>query len=122
MVDMLQAGAAWLESQRLANLTTAAVYQRGGSGGTTVPVNVTWGQTGANVVDEQNVGLRTQIRDALIAVSELATLTPPKPISGDQIIMTGLPTYEVDETADGIWRYSDRYKLRFRIHLKQVTS
>ena len=67
---MLEQASAWLEAQRLKELSVPAVYVR--KDGTQIPVNVTPGQTLFRAEDQYGVTVRTESRDFLVAASELA--------------------------------------------------
>ena len=122
MVDLLQKGMAWLESQRTKFMTQSVVYQRGED---SVEVPATIGTTVFNVDDGDGALLKFEARDYLILAADLLldgnAILPKRgdcirETSGSQVF-----TYEVMAPGDEpCWRWSDGYRQTLRIHTKQT--
>lgn len=121
MVDLLQRGAAWLESQRRAHLVTSIVYRRGAE---SVEVDATIGRTPFETVNEDGLPIVIEARDYLIARAELLLgAVPVTPQSGDVVEETdddGTPhRYEVMPFGnEPCCRFTDAYRLAWRVHTK----
>ncbi|MGA3067723.1 MAG: hypothetical protein ABSF29_12845 [Tepidisphaeraceae bacterium] len=123
-MDQLNSAANWLESVRLQSESTPATYVRAGIS-QSPQVNVTWGATRSEVEISEGIGVRAQVRDALVSLADLVAtgMNPPFPKSGDRIVMAGAPAYQVMELGtEGAWRWSDNLRTRLRVHLKEVGS
>ncbi|MGH7143111.1 MAG: hypothetical protein ACREJ2_03135 [Planctomycetota bacterium] len=122
MGDLLADGSAWLESQRTAHLSGPVVYRRGADA---VTVQATIGRTVFRVDKGYGITERTEARDFLILVADLVlNAVAIQPKAGDQVIETAgvkLFTYEVmSPDGEPCWRYSDAYRLTYRVHMKLV--
>lgn len=125
MVDLLGAGARWLERQRIAYLTRSVVYRRQISGTTVViPLLATVGKTTFEVVSAGGVVERVESRDYLISLTALGPLGIP--LRGDRIIEDiGSTRHTAEVSAPGReahWRWSDPNRLCYRIHTKHLTT
>jgi hypothetical protein len=122
MPDLLEQGAAWLESQRTRHMARIVTYVRGEG---RVDVAATIGKTTFEQADEYGVIHRTESRDFLVLTAVLVlagTSTLPK--AGDRIRETaGDQVFVYEVLAPGgepPWRYSDPYRKTLRIHTKHV--
>ncbi len=115
VANFLKTGVTWLESMRNTHLTESVTYTRVGAVGRTIPA--TPGRGDGDDLIETEVSITAQIKDFLIAVSELdesGTFVPPR--KGDTITWNG-HLYEVAEIGmNPCWRYSDDYEQRVRVH------
>jgi len=123
MVDLLQTGNAWLQSQRKQFMSHPVTYTRGLY---SVNVSATVGQTIFRLSDDYGAAIRTVSRDYLITAGDLvlngSSVTPEQGDEIVEIIDGKMVTHEVmgpggDEPD---WRYSDADQLTFRIHTKEV--
>lgn len=118
MDDLLRKAMAWLDQQCQEHRSQSVTYRRGEQ---TFVVLAMVGQTGFEQGDEAGAVIRQQVRDYLIRTVDLQLGLPER---GDQILEAAgdqLLVYEVLPLGDEpSWRYSDPYRLRVRIHTKQV--
>lgn len=113
MADLLQTGSAWLESQRTSHCAGLVEYRRSE---TTTEVHATYGMTKFEVADESGLTVNSHVWDFLILAEELGF----EPVAGDVVAANGRQ-YEVMPLAgDGCWRWSDPYRVTFRIHTKDL--
>lgn len=124
MSDLLQQGAAWLDSQRHGKMTQTVEYFRGVN---SVELAATIGRTEFDQADESGFIQQLESRDFIIRVSDLvisAATVQPQP--GDRIKETngsGIEVYEVMAFGgEPPWRYSDLYRIAYRIHTKHVAT
>lgn len=124
MSDLLEKGQQWLADQLTTRAAQTVVYARDGD---EVSAPATIGQTTFEHDDGQGTVIRTQVRDYLIDTGKLVLAgqtTQPKP--GDQIRETAGDTtftYEVMAIAgEPCWRYSDPFRIKFRIHTKLISE
>jgi hypothetical protein len=125
MSNLLQSGSAWLAAQQKTNASTLVTYQRGGAAGQTVQVSVAIGRTEQETVSNEGAIVETQTKDFLIVAADLVLSSiAVQPKAGDQIVWTDGSVYEVMDMGAGIgpWRWSDDYRIRYRIHTKQVNA
>ncbi len=122
MMDLLGKGAAWLEQQRTKFAAQEVYYLRGDS---SVVLRATVGRSIFDQTGSDGLVSRTETRDYLILAADLLiddVADTAKP--GDQIIEGGLEDgfiYEVMAMPDEpCWRWSDQYRLTYRIHTKYV--
>ncbi len=113
-MDLLQETAEWIESVRLAALSSPTCYLR--KDGSCVKVNATLGKTVFRAENEYGVTVRTETRDFLISVDDL----PDDPEGGDTILYDRR-IYEV-LAPNGVpaWRWSGTSHLVRRIHTKEI--
>ena len=120
----LASGVDWLfdvlKSTAAAGVTVT--YQRGEQ---QAQLTAVVGQTIFEQTDEYGIINRTESRDFLIAVEDLALDGQPiEPARGDRIIetdSTGTHTYEVMAPGDEPpWRFSDPHRQVYRIHTRQI--
>jgi len=113
MGDLLRQGSQWLEQQRIAHCSSQVAYRHGHL---ELSVNATFGSTQAEVEDGYGMTMTMQVVDFLINADELGF----EPAKGDVIVAMGT-AYEVLPIGnEDCWRWSDRYRTRFRIHTKDV--
>ena len=111
---MLEQASAWLEAQRLKELSVPAVYVR--KDGTQIPVNATPGRTLFRAEDQYGVTVRTESRDFLVAASELSA----EPERGDSILYNGCRYEVLAPNGEPVWRWSGAYRWTRRIHTKEI--
>jgi len=125
---MLETGNAWLQAQRKASMAKTVTYRRGAA---SVAVQATIGQTAFDIDQGDGAPVAFQSRDYLITVADLvlsAALAIPQ--EGDTIeetVTVGAVTttykHEVARFgAEECYRYSDPYRITFRIHTKLMTE
>ncbi len=113
MANLLKKAAGWLEARRVAYASSPVEYRRDN---TTRPVNATVGKTSFEGLDESGFTIEADARDFLILASELG-LTPK---ADDRVVFDGREYQVADFGADGCWRWSDDYRLTYRIHTKDI--
>ncbi len=115
----LKTASDWLQDVVAAHNGISVTYRRGSAASV---VTATPGSTVFRFNDEYGRTVRTESRDFLIAVSDLAALTEPE--RGDQIEETQdgvVYTYEVlAPNSEPCWRYSGPFRKIYRIHTKLV--
>lgn len=112
MGDLLASGAAWLEQQRTKHLTSNVMYVRGD---VQVAVPATIGRTKYEADDGHVVRVEFTDRDFLILAADLVLAgQPTEPQRGD-LIREGNREFEVLD-----WRYSDPYRVTWRITTTEV--
>ncbi len=111
---MLEQASAWLEAQRMKELSVPAVYVR--KDGTQTQVNATPGRTLFRAENQYGVTVRTESRDFLVAASEL----PDEPERGDAIVYAGNRYEVLAPNGEPVWRWSGSYRWTRRIHTKEI--
>ena len=127
MGDLLDRGAAFLDSQRHQHLSRPVLYRRGTD---EKEVQATIGKTEFEQVDDVGgAGLihRVESRDFLVRTAELDLGAGPiLPRAGDQVretVGTSVFVYEVNAPGgQPPWRYSDPYRRVLRIHTKHIAT
>lgn len=124
MIDMLDAGSAWLEGQRKSFLAKTVNYQRGVN---SVALAATVGKTLFAIDDGNGAIINYESRDFLILAADLILNTfVVLPQRADLITeMVGSSTFTYEVCAPGKepdWRYSDSYRRSLRIHTKLIGS
>lgn len=125
MGDLLDRGAAFLDTQRHQHLSRPVIYRRGTD---EKEVQATIGKTEFEQVDDVGgAGLihRVESRDFLVRTAELDLGAGPiLPRAGDQVretVGTAVFVYEVNAPGgQPPWRYSDPYRRVLRIHTKHI--
>lgn len=126
MADVLQSGMSFLASQMKSYAGQTVTYTPLGS--TAITLTATVGSSILKLSDEYgNVQIYRTERDYLIAQADLVQgVTVVIPQKGDRIThIEGSKTniYEVQApTGEPVWRWSDSYRYRRRIHTKLVSS
>ncbi len=122
MGDMLDRGAAFLESQRHQHMTRSVVYRRGTD---EKEVLATIGKTEFEQADDSGLIHRVESRDFLVRTEDLdlgAGRILPR--AGDQVretVGTNVFVYEVNAPGgQPPFRYSDPYRRALRIHTKYI--
>ena len=110
-MGMLEQASAWLEAQRLKELSVPAVYVR--KDGTQIPINVTPGRTLFRAEDQYGVIVRIESRDFLVAASELSD----EPERGDSILYNGIRCEVLAPNGEPVW---GAYHWTRRIHTKEI--
>lgn len=124
MSDLIATGNAWLQGVRHQKLSQAVTYR---SGVVQLAVQATIGRTEFESETAGGARLVTESRDFLIRVIDLATAGLPEPRRGDVVdeLVAGVTfRYEVMPFGpqDEIWRYSDPYRLLYRVHTKFLST
>lgn len=122
--DMLQNGLAWLSQQLTAHASRAVIYRRDAL---SAELRATIGRSLYEQDNGEGVITRSQVRDYLIDTSELMnSVIGSLPRRGDQIIELENNcqyTFEVMSLAgEPPWRYSDPFRLKLRIHTRQIDN
>lgn len=120
MADLLKSGSAWLESARTEFAASPVALLRGTTPATT-GVPATAGRSEFEVVDENSLLIKVQQRDYLILAADYRIGgVAVEPASGDRITDSGV-VYEVMGIAgQQAWRWSDPYRVTYRVHAKKV--
>ena len=121
---MLRTGQEWLAGQLNSHASRPVVYRRGELG---VELTAVIGRSAYQQDDGEGVITRAQVRDFLIDThSLLLSIIGSLPKPGDRIV-------EIDDTrtfvfevmplgAEPHFRFSDPYRLKLRIHTKQIET
>lgn len=123
MRNLIQDGAAWLAGVQRNYVATSVRCRRGGSGGSSIPLNVTVAETTEQIEDTSGILVDVRIRDYLILAADFnfGGLTQPK--AGDQIIESDGAVFEfTPKASEGVWRWWDKGRTRYRVHTKQVAA
>lgn len=122
MADLLSTASSWLASQQKSYLSETVTYHRSAA---SVSLSATIGQ--AEFEQDNGVGslVSTQTRDFIIDTSDLVLSgSAVLPERGDQIKQTvGSTVYVFEASSVGgekVWRYTDRYQNRLRIHTNLI--
>jgi hypothetical protein len=124
VVDLLEHSSAWLDGQRKKFLAKTVTYCRSQA---EVEVLATVGRTTFEIESSTGVAERFEARDFIITAADLVldgvVVLPER---GDRIKETvGGQTLVYEVVGPGqepCWRWSDPYRLAFRIHTKQVDA
>jgi hypothetical protein len=124
MTDMLRKGQEWLSSKLTEHASHEVVYRRDELG---TVLKATIGKSMYDQDDGEGVVTRSQVRDFLIDTqSLLLSVIGSLPRRGDTIVeIDGDTTFIFEVMAlggDPPWRYSDPFRLKLRIHTKQIES
>ena len=125
MADLLQEGAAWLETMRVAHASQMVTYQRGGD---LVEVAATVGRKAYEIADEYGAVVQVDATDFIVAAADLVLggeTVEPQP--GDRIRMTvtgGVEVYEVLAPGPGMAHSepADPYRMAWRVHTKHAST
>ena len=116
MTDVLAKGLAWMHRQRVAHMTSPAVYRRRDEHDAGTPVAVTASQVRRELVDGNGMPVTALVMDFIVDTGALAF----EPATGDMIEFNGR-RYEVGEFGeDKCWRWTDASRLALRIHTRDV--
>jgi hypothetical protein len=122
--DLLDRGAAFLESQRHQHMTRSVFYRRGTD---EKEVQATIGKTEFEQADDAGLIHRVESRDFLVRTEDLDLGAGPiLPRAGDQVReVVGLSVFVYEVNAPGgqpPFRYSDPYRRVLRIHTKHIAT
>jgi hypothetical protein len=122
--DILKQGQAWLANQLTQHASRAVVYRRGELG---AELQATIGRSHYQQDDGHGVVTRSQVRDFLIDTHDLLlSIIGSLPRRGDRVIeIDGDTTFIFEVMSLGgepPWRYSDPFRLKLRIHTRQIDS
>ena len=121
---MLRKGQEWLSSKLTEHASHKVVYRRNELGAV---LKATIGKSMYDQDDGEGIVTRSQVRDFLIDTqSLLLSVIGSLPRRGDTIVeIDGDTTFIFEVMAlggDPPWRYSDPFRLKLRIHTKQIES
>ena len=124
MSDLLRDGQNWLATKLTKHASRTVVYRRGELG---VELVATIGRSMYDQDDGEGIITRSQVRDFLIDTNLLLlSIIGSLPRRGDQVIeIDGDKTFIFEVMSlggDPPWRYSDPFRLKLRIHTKQIDS
>ena len=124
MSDLLRDGQNWLAAKLTKHASRTVVYRRGELG---VELVATTGRSMYDQDDGEGIITRSQVRDFLIDTNLLLlSIIGSLPRRGDQVIeIDGDKTFIFEVMSlggDPPWRYSDPFRLKLRIHTKQIDS
>lgn len=124
MVDLLETGSNWLQSQRKTHCSRPVVYRRGAD---TVTVLATVGKTEFEKDDGVGAIVRSEVRDYLIDTMDLVLAgTTTLPERGDLIeetVGSEKFIYEVMPIgSESHYRFSDPYRKSLRIHTRHIAT
>jgi hypothetical protein len=124
MSDMLHRGQAWLANKLTRHASRKVTYIRGDL---VAELAATIGKSDYEQDDGAGVLTRSQVRDYLIdTASLLASSIASLPRKGDEIHETDSETTHVYEVmslgGEPPWRYSDPFRVKLRIHAKQIDT
>ena len=114
MDDMLRQGNDWLQQQRTDHMAGEVIYRRAGQ--PEKVVRATFGKTDYEVVDDYGATIQTHVIDFLILAGELEF----QPRAGDVIVADNSKYEVMSLPGQGPWRWSDPYKVTYRIHTKDT--
>jgi len=122
--DFLQNGLSWLSQQLTTHTSRTVIYRRDAL---SAEVRATIGRSLYDQDNGEGIVTRSQVRDYLIDTSELLnSVIGTLPRRGDQIIETEnncQVTFEVMSLGgEPPWRYSDPFRLKLRIHTRQIDT
>jgi hypothetical protein len=114
----------WLSGQLYQHMSREIIYRRNEL---SVLIRATIGKSMYDQDDGEGIVTRSQVRDFLINTRDLTTsIIGSLPKAGDTIVEIDNEsefTYEVMAMgSEPPWRYSDPFRLKLRIHTKQVHS
>ncbi|XZE36015.1 hypothetical protein SH501x_001566 [Pirellulaceae bacterium SH501] len=124
MRDLLAEGHKWLSGQLYQHMSREIIYRRNEL---SVLIRATIGKSMYDQDDGEGIVTRSQVRDFLINTRDLTTsIIGSLPKAGDTIVEIDDEsefTYEVMPMgSEPPWRYSDPFRLKLRIHTKQIHS
>jgi len=113
VADLLQQGSQWLEQMRTSHCSSLVEYRRPPD---VKSVRATYGRTRCQVANESGLTVNAQAWDFLVRADELGLVPEP----GDVIEANGRRYEVMNFGGDGCWRWSDPYRLTYRIHAKDI--
>ena len=124
MTDILRNGQAWLAGKLTQHASRQVVYRRDELG---VELSATIAKSLYEQDDGEGIITRAQVRDFLIDTdSLLLSIIGTLPRRGDRTVEIDGDTTFVFEVmsigSDPPWRYSDPFRIKLRIHTKQVDT
>lgn len=113
MADLLRQGAQWLEQMRKTHCSSTVEYHHGAQ---TLSVSATFGKTGIEVTDESGITVDAHVWDFLIQADDLGF----EPTPGDTVVADGRQYEVLPIAGERCWRWSDPYRVTYRIHTKDI--
>jgi hypothetical protein len=119
MTDLLQSASTWISGQLKEHVSQTVTFRRGTQ---TVSVQATIGNTLFESHGELGPSVQIKTRDYLIETDDLVLGgVAVLPQRDDIIVDASGDEYTILPTDDGVyWRDSDPYRVRIRVHTKQV--
>lgn len=119
MTDLLQSAASWLSGQLKEHVSQTVTFRRGVQ---TCSVQATIGNALFESHGELGPTVQIKTRDYLIETADLVLAGQAVlPQRDDVIVEVNGDEYQILPGDDGVyWRNSDPYRIRIRIHTKQV--
>lgn len=115
--DMLQSGAAWLDSARHEYMTTPISYRRDNLESS---IRATRGRSSFQLVDASGFARELVVRDYIIRDVDLAAFGLPE--DGDRIEDDGV-VFEVRPVESApAWEWADSTRTSFRVHTREIES
>jgi len=120
MADLVKQGALWLEGKRVAHRAITVTVWRGGLSFT---AEATLGASDLTSYNDENVIVEEKSEDFTIAVADYDFgKGPVDPERGDSIEYDGLKFEVLPVASAPEARYSDAYRLSWRVHTKVTTT
>ena len=124
MTDLLQSGQNWLASKLKAHASQSVTYKRDSA---EAELQATIGRSTYQQNDGEGIVTRSHVRDFLIDTADLVLSSIGSlPRRGDRIHQSDGGTtivYEVMSLGgEPPWRFSDPFRLKLRIHTKQIDT
>jgi len=114
MPNMLKRGQSFLADKQEAHTSEQITYHSGAD--SFGPFAATMGRSDVDLSEGGNIEAIATVFDFLFRVSEI----PHTPRTGDRIVHDG-QVYELfEDIAGGSWRYSDPYRIRYRVHTQRL--
>ena len=115
-IDLLRQGSQWLEQKRAAYCASPIEYRRPPE---STVVSATYGKTDVELADESGLTIRSYVWDFLVLASDLQPRGwVPEP--GDIIAADGQLFEVMNLAGEGCWRWSDPYRMTYRIHTREI--
>jgi hypothetical protein len=118
-MNLLRAGAAWLDRKRHEKLSEVVTYQRLGAGAG-FAISATVGRTGSDQLIEGELVVGEKVRDYIFRAVDLSVsglLVPPR--RGDQVTAADGRVWGVVEIGgEECWRWSTEYADSIRVHFR----
>lgn len=113
MSSMLKTGMEYLATASASAMGEAVTYRRDGE---ETPLTAIPARTPVENDDFQGVKVTSYVHDFIVAIADFPYDTPEH---GDEIDFDG-KTYEVQRVGGKAWSYSDAFRIRYRIHTREL--
>lgn len=120
MANVLANAAAWLHTQRQANMAADVTYTR--LGGSSVALKATIGRTDAELLAESELVSSAGIRDFIFRTADFISAGEFIPPGRLDLIeeSDGAKWQVVELSGEPVWRFSDEYRNAIRVHVSQL--